>query len=132
MLVSVLLKREHLIGACLQLQSFNTLSSWWQAWWHTGRHGAREVAENSTFRSESGSKKRETQNLAWALEMSKLDPVSHFLQQGHTSSSFQRAELSIDQASIQIYKSMEASLTQTITITDRKNICQKGISWLIQ
>jgi hypothetical protein len=27
---------------------FSPLPSWWEAWWHTGRHDAGERAESST------------------------------------------------------------------------------------
>lgn len=29
----------------LTVQTFSPLSSWWEAWWHVGRHGAGEEAE---------------------------------------------------------------------------------------
>ena len=35
-------KEKHLIVAGLQFQRFSTLSSWWEAWQHTGRHDAGE------------------------------------------------------------------------------------------
>jgi hypothetical protein len=38
-------KGLHLIGAGLQVQRFSPLSSWWEAWQHPGRHGARGGAE---------------------------------------------------------------------------------------
>jgi hypothetical protein len=41
-------KGKHLIGTGLQVQRFSSLSSWREAWWHAGRHGAGEVAESST------------------------------------------------------------------------------------
>ena len=33
-------KRKHLIETTLQVQRFNPLSSWWEAWQHPGRPGA--------------------------------------------------------------------------------------------
>jgi len=56
-------KGKHLTGAGLQAQRLILLSLWSEAWWHTGRHSTREVAESSTSGS-AGSKKRETQGLA--------------------------------------------------------------------
>jgi hypothetical protein len=50
-------KGEHLIGAGLQFQRFNPLSSWWEVWQLLGRHGARR-AESSTF--SPGDSKRNT------------------------------------------------------------------------
>jgi len=41
------------------------------AWQNTGRHGAGEVAESSTFGS-AVSREREPLGLAWAFETSKL------------------------------------------------------------
>lgn len=32
----------------LTVQTFSPLSSWWEAWWHVGRHGAGEEAETLT------------------------------------------------------------------------------------
>lgn len=40
-------------------------------WQYTGRHGAGEAAESSTYKS-SGSRKRKTLGLSWAFETSKL------------------------------------------------------------
>jgi hypothetical protein len=39
---------KHLIGAGLQIETFNPLLSWEEAWWHAGRQGAGEGAESST------------------------------------------------------------------------------------
>ena len=41
-------KRKHLIKAGSQFQRFSPLSSWQEAWWCAGRHGAGEGAESST------------------------------------------------------------------------------------
>lgn len=41
-------KMKHLIGTCLQFQSFSPLSVWWGAWQHAGRLGAGVVVESST------------------------------------------------------------------------------------
>ena len=41
-------KEKHLIEAGLQVQRFSLLLSWQEAWQHTSRHGAREVAESPT------------------------------------------------------------------------------------
>jgi hypothetical protein len=49
-------KKKHLVGAGLQFQRFSSLSSWQEAWWHTGRHDAGEGAENSISGS-AGSRK---------------------------------------------------------------------------
>jgi hypothetical protein len=38
-------KRKHWNGDSLQFQKFSPLSSWWRAWQHLDRHGAREGAE---------------------------------------------------------------------------------------
>ena len=40
-------KGQHLIGAGLQIQRFNPLSSWQETWQGQGRHGAGEGAESS-------------------------------------------------------------------------------------
>lgn len=40
----------------LTVQRLSPLSSWWEAWWHTGKHGAGEVTEGSTSRL-AGSRK---------------------------------------------------------------------------
>ena len=42
----------------LKFQRLSPLSSWWEAWWHTGRRGAGEGAECSTS-GLAGIKKRE-------------------------------------------------------------------------
>jgi hypothetical protein len=39
---------DYFIWAALHFQRFSPLSSWPEAWWHAGRHGAREEAETST------------------------------------------------------------------------------------
>ena len=39
-------KGQHLIGAGLQFQTFNPLSSWREAWRYTGRHDTREGAKS--------------------------------------------------------------------------------------
>jgi hypothetical protein len=39
---------QHLIGAGSQVPWFSPFSSRWEAWQHPGRHGAGEVAKNST------------------------------------------------------------------------------------
>jgi hypothetical protein len=41
----------------LQFQRLNPLSSWGEAWQHTGRHGAGEGAEGSKSRSASSRKR---------------------------------------------------------------------------
>jgi hypothetical protein len=41
-------KGKHLIGAGLQFQRFGPLSSWWEAWQHSHRHGVEGGAESST------------------------------------------------------------------------------------
>ena len=70
--------RRYLIGAGLMFQRFHALSSWWGAWRHTGRHGAREIGESSTSGS-TGSRKREKLDLAWAFETSKPNPSDTLL-----------------------------------------------------
>jgi hypothetical protein len=78
-----LYNEKHFTGAGLQVQRFRPLSSWWEAWWHVGRHGAVEKAER--FASE-GCRKRDTAP-GLNIETPKLPPVTYFLlQQGHTSS----------------------------------------------
>jgi hypothetical protein len=65
--------------------SFKALSSWQETWQHPGRCGIGEAAESSASGS-IGSKKRETLRLAWVFKTLKsTPPVTHFLQQGHTS-----------------------------------------------
>lgn len=46
-----LIRKKHLIRACLQFQRYSTLSSWQEAWQCAGRRGAGEGAENFTFRT---------------------------------------------------------------------------------
>jgi hypothetical protein len=41
----------------ITVQRFSPLSSWQEAWWHAGRHGAGEVAESSKSGS-AGSRKK--------------------------------------------------------------------------
>jgi hypothetical protein len=41
-------KGNHLTGTLLMVQRFNPLSSWWEAWHHTGGQGAGKIAESST------------------------------------------------------------------------------------
>jgi hypothetical protein len=41
-------KGKHLTGAALQVQRFNPLSSWWEAWHRACKPVAEEVAESST------------------------------------------------------------------------------------
>jgi hypothetical protein len=36
-------ERKHLAGTCLQFQRFSSLSAWWGAWLHTGKHGTGAV-----------------------------------------------------------------------------------------
>lgn len=50
-----LIKESILIGAGFKFQRFSPLLSWWGAWWHTERHGTREVGGSSS----SGSTGRE-------------------------------------------------------------------------
>jgi hypothetical protein len=57
-------KRKYLIGEDLQVHGYSSLSSWHEAWWHTGRHGAEGLAENSTLES-AGSNKRGTMGLSF-------------------------------------------------------------------
>jgi hypothetical protein len=64
---SSIYKGQCLIGAGLQSERFSPVSSWPEAWEHPGRHDAGEGTESSTS------------------ETSKPVPVTHFLQQGHTS-----------------------------------------------
>lgn len=40
---------KHLIGAGLQDQAFNDLSSWKEAWRHASRHNVRAGAESTSF-----------------------------------------------------------------------------------
>jgi hypothetical protein len=41
-------KGGHLTGTGLQFQRFSPLSSWQEAWQHSGRHGVIEGAKSST------------------------------------------------------------------------------------
>jgi hypothetical protein len=50
-------KEKKIIGADLQVQMFNPLSSWWEAWWNTSIHGTGEEAKSSTSGSMSSRKK---------------------------------------------------------------------------
>lgn len=85
-------KDNHLIRACLQVQNFSPLSSWWEARQCIGRHGAKEGAESTTSWL-AGNRKRECRCTWWAhLQTSKPTPrntlspvISHLLQQGNTS-----------------------------------------------
>jgi hypothetical protein len=43
-------QRKSTIGTCILSEL--TLLSWWEAWWHTGRHFAGEEGENSSSGSE--------------------------------------------------------------------------------
>ena len=45
-------KGKHLIETGLQFKGYQhgLLSAWWEAWQHTSRHGAEEVADNSYIR----------------------------------------------------------------------------------
>jgi hypothetical protein len=58
------------IGLVLEVQS---LLSWWEAWWHTGRCGTGEVPESWTS-GLAARRKRETLGLAWAFETPKPTP----------------------------------------------------------
>lgn len=40
-------KGKCLVGAGLTALGFSSLSSWWEAWWLTGSHSAREGAGGS-------------------------------------------------------------------------------------
>ena len=71
----------HLIRAGLQFQRFSSLSSWWEAWQHAGRHDAEEGAEGLTSWS-AGSRRRLCQY--WA-ELEHRRPQS-LPPQWHTSS----------------------------------------------
>jgi hypothetical protein len=42
------LRKETFNWGLLTVQRFRLLSSWWEAWWHAGRHGAGEVTQSST------------------------------------------------------------------------------------
>ena len=42
-------KGKYLIGADLQNQAFNNLSSWKEAWRHASRHSVRAGAESTSF-----------------------------------------------------------------------------------
>ena len=63
------------------LTVFNPLSSWQEAYWHTGRHGAGEGAESSTCESIG----RGEEGIAWLerLMPESLPLVIHLFQQGH-------------------------------------------------
>lgn len=69
----------------LTVQKFCLLSSWLEAWWHVGRHGAGEVAERSTSGS-SGSRKRQGASRPilkfWSF---KTHPSATLHPQGHAS-----------------------------------------------
>ena len=57
-------KEKYLVGIHLYIvQRFSPLS-WQEAWWHTGRHGAGEVAESSTSGSAGSRKESEPLGLA--------------------------------------------------------------------
>jgi hypothetical protein len=56
-------KGKHLFGDWLTVQRFSPLSSWREAWWHAGRHGAEVVVESSTSRSEGSRKRKMTLGL---------------------------------------------------------------------
>ena len=107
--------RKRLIGAGLQFQRFNSLLSWWEAWRHPGRHGAREeLGVLSTF-GPAGSRREKTVGLAWASETPK-PTLSDTLPPTTTPW----------WPSIQIYEPMRAILIQTTmcTITvSCSNIC---------
>jgi hypothetical protein len=51
-------KGKHLIGACLQFQTFSPLLSWWEAWQYTGRHSVEEVSGCSSTSGEAVSRGR--------------------------------------------------------------------------
>jgi hypothetical protein len=52
-------KEKYLVGIHLYIvQRFGPLS-WREAWWHTGRHGAGEIAESFTSRSAGRERKTE-------------------------------------------------------------------------
>ena len=74
-----LLRRKTFDWGWLQFQRCGPLSRQ-EAWWHTGRHGAREGAESSTYRSASN---RKTQS-ATRHGLSFWDLRAHL--QWHTSS----------------------------------------------
>lgn len=65
----------------LTVQRFSPLFTWWEAWWHTGRHDAGDVAERST----SGSAGREccTRHSMNILDLKACPLVNHCLQQCH-------------------------------------------------
>jgi hypothetical protein len=47
--IHYLYKGNHLIGAGLQFQRLSLLSSWQEAWQHTGQPSAADGAKSSTF-----------------------------------------------------------------------------------
>jgi hypothetical protein len=78
-------KGKHLIGVGLQIQRFSLLSSWWEAWQHTGSLGG-GGAESSTS-GFTGSRRLCLTGYSLSIyETFKLAPtVTHFLQQCHSS-----------------------------------------------
>jgi hypothetical protein len=100
---------KHFLGT--GSQRFSPLSSWQEVWWHTGRHGAREVAESSTPRL-ADSRKR-VRHCIW-FEQVRLQippPVTHFLQQSHTYSN-----KTTPPNNVTPYRPMGAIITQTATV----------------
>ena len=49
-------KEKHLVGGWLLAQRISPLSSWWEAWQHTGRHGVGEGVESFISGSEGNKK----------------------------------------------------------------------------
>jgi hypothetical protein len=76
-------KGKHLIGAGLQFQRFSPLSLYQEAWWHVGRHGAGVMRILHLDPQAAGRERHWT----WVelLTPQSPPPVTHFLQQGHTS-----------------------------------------------
>ena len=80
-------KGKHLTGAGLQFQRFSPLSSWWETWWHTCRHDAKDswTFYISIQRQPGGASLPPWMELEHRT--SKPTPtVTHFLQQSHTHS----------------------------------------------
>ena len=64
-------KGKHLIGAGLQFQRFSPLSSWQATWQCAGRHGAGEVAENSSL-----GRQQEERHWAWLGLLKPRSPLT--------------------------------------------------------
>jgi hypothetical protein len=62
-------ERKHLIGSCLQFQSFSSFSSWLGAWQQENMQDAEEGIESSTSGC-VGNRKRETLGLVWPKPIS--------------------------------------------------------------